>query len=180
MEQWATILFTDEFLFILKYGFCQMFVWRESVTRYLSLNVREIDLYGGGGLIICSDIMLDGRSTSLHIFERGTMTAEMHRDEVLEPYVRFFRCGGSSEFNLMEGNSRLHRALLVEEFQESEDIHHMDLPSRFSDLDPLGHVSDAQGRATASRNPPPRTIQCLKTALLKKMGKIATGTHTLK
>ncbi|GFY30709.1 transposable element Tcb2 transposase [Trichonephila clavipes] len=97
--------------------------------------------------------MLEGR-TPLHVRERGSVTGERYRDEV---YVRLFRIACGPEFTLMD-NARPHRALLVDEFLESEDIHRMDWPARSSDLNPIEHVWDTLGRAIATRNRPRRTI----------------------
>ncbi|GBM26092.1 hypothetical protein AVEN_12851-1 [Araneus ventricosus] len=111
--------------------------------------------------------MLDGRKP-LHVFERGTVTDVRYRDDILEPYVRLFRGAVGPEFILMDDNARLHRALLVDEFLESEDILRIDWPARSPDFNPIEHVWDALGRAIATRNPPPRTIQEMKTALLNE------------
>ncbi|GBO44153.1 hypothetical protein AVEN_239551-1, partial [Araneus ventricosus] len=111
--------------------------------------------------------MLDGR-TPLHVFERGTVIGVRYRDEILEPYVRLFMGAFGPEFILMDDNARPHRALLVDEFLESEDIRRMDWPARSPDLNPIEHVWDSLGRAIATSNPPPRTIQEMKTALLKE------------
>ncbi|GBN24544.1 hypothetical protein AVEN_242081-1, partial [Araneus ventricosus] len=51
MDQWATVLFTDESRFNLNTDSRRTFVWREQRTRYLPSNVREIDHYGGEGLM---------------------------------------------------------------------------------------------------------------------------------
>ncbi|GBM84805.1 hypothetical protein AVEN_217791-1 [Araneus ventricosus] len=89
MDQWATVLFTDECRFSLNTDSRRTFIWREPGTHYLPSNVREIDHYGGGGLMVWAGIMLDDR-TPLHVFERGTVTGVRYRDEILEPYVRLF------------------------------------------------------------------------------------------
>ncbi|GBM65376.1 hypothetical protein AVEN_98199-1 [Araneus ventricosus] len=94
-------------------------------------------------------MMLDGR-TPLHVFERGTVTGVRYRDEILEPYVRLFRGAVGSEFILMDDNVRPHRALLVDEFLESEDIRRMDFPARSPDFNPAEHVWDALGSAIAT------------------------------
>ncbi|GFU79456.1 DDE_3 domain-containing protein [Trichonephila clavipes] len=90
MNQWVTILFTDESHFSLNTDSNHTFIWREPGTRHLPSNVRKIDNYGGRGLIIWASILLDGR-TPLHVFEIGSVTAVRYRVEVLEPYVCLFR-----------------------------------------------------------------------------------------
>ncbi|GBO11641.1 Transposable element Tc1 transposase [Araneus ventricosus] len=167
MDQWATVLFTDESRYSLTTDSRRTFIWREPGTCYLSFNVCEIDHYGRGGLMVWAGIMLDGQ-TSLHVFERGTVTGVRYRDEILEPYVRLFRGAVGPKFILMDHNARPHRALLVDEFLESEDIHRMDWPARSPDLNPIQHVWDALGRTIATCNPRPRTIQEMKTALLNE------------
>ncbi|GBM62442.1 Transposable element Tcb2 transposase [Araneus ventricosus] len=152
MDQWATVLSTDESRFSLNIDSRRTFIWREPGTRYLPSNAREIDHYGGGGLMVWAGIMLDGR-TPLHVFERGSVTGVRYRDEILEPYVRLFRGAVGPEFILIDDNARPHRALLVDEFLESEDIHRMDWTARSPDLNPIEHVWDALGRAIATRNP---------------------------
>ncbi|GBM11017.1 Transposable element Tcb2 transposase [Araneus ventricosus] len=152
MDQRATVLFIDESRFSLNTDSRRTFIWREPGTRYLPYYVREIDHYGRGGLMVWAGIMLDG-GTPLHVFERGTVTGVRYRDEILEPYVRLFRGAVGPEFILMDDNARLHRALLVDEFLESEDISQMDWPARSPDLNHIEPVWDALGRAIATRNP---------------------------
>ncbi|GFX57662.1 transposable element Tc1 transposase [Trichonephila clavipes] len=83
-------------------------------------------------------------------------------------FALLFRGARGPDFILMDDNARSHRALLVDEFLESEDIRQMDWPTRFPDLNPIEHVWDALGRAIATRNPPLRTIQEMETASLNK------------
>ncbi|GBO45676.1 hypothetical protein AVEN_130191-1 [Araneus ventricosus] len=110
--------------------------------------------------------MLDGR-TPLLVFERGTVTGVRYRNKILVLY-RLFRGAVGPEFILMDDNARPHRALLVDQFLESEDIRRMDWPATSPDLNPIEHVWDALGRAIATRNSPPSTNQEMKTALLNE------------
>ncbi|GBL86293.1 Transposable element Tcb2 transposase [Araneus ventricosus] len=167
MDQWETVLSTDESRFSLNTDSQRTFIWREPGTRYLPSNAREIDHYGGGGLMVWAGIMLDGR-TPLHVFERCTVTGVRYRDEILEPYVRLFRCAVGPEFILMADNARPHTALLVDEFLESRHIRRVDWPAGSPDLNPIEHIWDALGRAIATCNPPSRTIKKMKTALLNE------------
>ncbi|KFM60058.1 Transposable element Tcb2 transposase, partial [Stegodyphus mimosarum] len=99
--------------------------------------------------------MLD-YSTPLDVFDRGSVTGVRYRDEVLEPYVRLFLGAMGPEFILQDDNARPHKALLVDEFLESEDIRRMDWLARSPDLSPIQHVWDtlrrmfSQGQPTAT------------------------------
>ncbi|GFV13231.1 HTH_Tnp_Tc3_2 domain-containing protein [Trichonephila clavipes] len=93
-----TVLFTDESRFSLNTDSCHTFIWGKPGTRYLLFNVHEINNYGGGGIMVWTGIMLDG-STSLHVFERGSVIVVMYRDEVLKPmFVISGVHGGTSSF----------------------------------------------------------------------------------
>ncbi|GFT60608.1 DDE_3 domain-containing protein [Trichonephila clavipes] len=86
--------------------------------------------------------MLDGLAP-LHVFERGSVTGVRYGDEVLESYVSLFRGACGPEFILMDNNVRPHRALMIDEFLESEDIRCMDFPARSLNINPREHVWDA-------------------------------------
>ncbi|GFX91683.1 transposable element Tcb2 transposase [Trichonephila clavipes] len=68
----------------------------------------------------------------------------------------------------MDGNARPHRANLVNEFLESEDIKRIPWPANSPDLNPIENLWDYLGRAIARRHPPPRDVNGLKTALLEE------------
>jgi hypothetical protein len=118
--------------------------------------------------------MMDGRAP-LHVFERGTVNAQRYRDEILEPHVRLFKGAVGPDFILMDDNARPHRALLVDDFLESEGIQRMEWPARSPDLNPIEHAWDALGRRVASRSPPPRTLHELKLALLDEWSCLSQG-----
>ncbi|KAJ4435227.1 hypothetical protein ANN_23805 [Periplaneta americana] len=65
----------------------------------------------------------------------------------------------------MDDNARPHRANLVDEYLEGEDIQRMDWPAMSSDLNPIEHAWYALGRRIATRQPPPRTLPALRNAL---------------
>ncbi|GBM18228.1 hypothetical protein AVEN_39000-1 [Araneus ventricosus] len=102
-DKWATVLIIDESRFSLTPDSRRAFIWREPGTLYLPSNVREIDHYGSGRLMVWAVIMLDGR-TPFHVFKRGTVTGVRYGDEILESYVRLFRDAVGSDFILMDNN----------------------------------------------------------------------------
>ncbi|UYV74764.1 hypothetical protein LAZ67_12000855 [Cordylochernes scorpioides] len=103
-------------------------------------------------------------------FSGGTLTAQRYRDETLEPYLRPYRDQIGHNLILMDDNARPHRARLVNEYLQSENIRRMDWPARSPDLNPIEHVWDALGRRIGARHPSPRTLVELRTALLEEWG----------
>ncbi|UYV68288.1 hypothetical protein LAZ67_5003704 [Cordylochernes scorpioides] len=121
--------------------------------------------------IICSKCKrgLHPTHTPSH-FSGGTFTAQRYRDEILEPYLRPYRDQIDHNLIFMDDNARPHRARLVNEYLQSENIRRMDWPARSPDLNPIEHVWDALGRRIGSRHPSPRTLVELRTALLEEWG----------
>ncbi|GFU03235.1 transposable element Tcb1 transposase [Trichonephila clavipes] len=71
-----------------------------------------------------------------------------------------------AEFLFMDDNARPHRANIVDECLQSEDITRMDWPAYSPDLNPIEHVWDMLGRRIAARQPPPTCLPELRRTLL--------------
>ncbi|GFS63883.1 transposable element Tcb1 transposase [Trichonephila clavipes] len=71
-----------------------------------------------------------------------------------------------AEFLFMNDNDRPHRANIVDECLQSEDITRMDWPAYSSDLNPIDHVWDMLGRRIAARQPYPICLPELRRTLL--------------
>ncbi|UYV77413.1 hypothetical protein LAZ67_15000933, partial [Cordylochernes scorpioides] len=168
-DQWANVLFSDESRFSLNTDSRRVFIWREPGTRYHPSNIRGIDSFRGGSFLVWAGISFS-RRTPLHIFSGGTLTAQRYRDEILEPYLRPYKDQIGHNFILMDDNARPHRARLINEYLQSENIRRMDWPARSPDLNPIEHVWDALGRRIGARHPSPRTLVELRTALLEEWG----------
>ncbi|GFU22206.1 transposable element Tcb1 transposase [Trichonephila clavipes] len=65
----------------------------------------------------------------------------------------------------MDDNARPHRANIVDECLQSEDITRMDWPAYSLDLNPIEHVWDMLGRRIAARQSPPTCLSELRRAL---------------
>ncbi|GFT84815.1 transposable element Tcb1 transposase [Trichonephila clavipes] len=94
------------------------------------------------------------------------MTDHIYRDVILEQHVRLFRGAMDAEFLFRDDNARPHRANIVDECFQSEDITRMDWPAYSPDLNPREHVWDMLGRRIAARQPPPTCLPELRRALL--------------
>ncbi|GFT21314.1 transposable element Tc3 transposase [Trichonephila clavipes] len=94
------------------------------------------------------------------------MTGHIYRDVILEQHVRLFRGAMGAEFLFMDDNARLHRANIVDECLQSEDITLMDWPAYSPDLNRIDHVWDMLCQRIAARQPPPTCLLELRRSLL--------------
>ncbi|GFU14476.1 transposable element Tcb1 transposase [Trichonephila clavipes] len=90
----------------------------------------------------------------------------IYRDVILEQHVRLFWGAMGTEFLFMDDNARPHRANIVDECLQSEDITRMDWPAYSPDLNPIEPVWDMLGRRIAARQLPPTCLPELRMALL--------------
>ncbi|GFW92681.1 transposable element Tcb2 transposase [Trichonephila clavipes] len=60
----------------------------------------------------------DGRRTDLHFIHTASVTAQRHRGEVFEPYVRLFRGAVGPCFTFMDNDAPCHQTVLIEYFLE--------------------------------------------------------------
>ncbi|GFV31845.1 transposable element Tc3 transposase [Trichonephila clavipes] len=94
------------------------------------------------------------------------MTGHIYRYVILEQDVCLFRAAIGAEFLFMDDNARPHRASIVDECLQSEDITRMVWPAYSPDLNPIKHVWNMLGQRIAARQPSPTCLPELRRALL--------------
>ncbi|KFM75303.1 Transposable element Tcb1 transposase, partial [Stegodyphus mimosarum] len=153
-QQWACVMFSDESRFSLQSDSRRTSIWRAPGTRYHQENITERHRYGGAGVLVWGGSILGSR-TDLHV-QIGNMISQIYRDVILEQHVRLFRGAMVAQCVFMDNNVHPHRANIVSECLQSEDI----------DLNPVEQAWDMLGRRVAARQPPPTCLPELRRALL--------------
>ncbi|GFU04421.1 transposable element Tcb2 transposase [Trichonephila clavipes] len=146
-------MFSDESRFSLQSDSRRTLIWRTPGIRYHQEKTIERHRYDGAEWLVWGGIILGSR-TDLHV-QSVTTTGHIYRDVILEQHVRLLRGPMGAEFLLMDDNARPHRANIVDECLQSENITRMDWPAYSPDLNPILHVWDMLGRRIAARHPPP-------------------------
>ena len=175
VNRWRNVLFTDESRFCLDFNDGRARVWRNRNERYANCTIAEHDRYGGGSLMIWAGIQV-GRRTDLIVIRRGTMTGERYRDEVVTPVIIPWAQQAGPNFIFMDDNARPHRARVVTDVLQHNNITRMDWPARSPDLNPIEHAWDILGRRVYGLHVRPQTLDHLEQALRREWQNIPQQT----
>ncbi|GFV87619.1 transposable element Tcb2 transposase [Trichonephila clavipes] len=123
-QQWSCVMFSYESRFSLESDSRRTLIWRVPGTRYHQENTIERHRYGDAGWLVWGGIILGSR-TDMHV-QSVMMTGHIYRDIILEQHVNLFGGAMGAEFLFMDDDGRPHRANIVDECLQSEDITRMD------------------------------------------------------
>ncbi|GFX18768.1 transposable element Tcb1 transposase [Trichonephila clavipes] len=153
-EPWVNFRenFAKQKRFSLHFDSHRTLVWRAPGTRYHQENTIKRHRYGGAGCLVWGGIIL-GSTTDLHA-QSLTMTGHIYRDVILKQHVRLFRGAMDAEFLFMDDNARPHRANIVDECLQLENITRVDWPAYSPNLNPIEYVWDMLGRLICSPSTP--------------------------
>ncbi|GFT75545.1 transposable element Tcb1 transposase [Trichonephila clavipes] len=83
-------------------------------------------------------ILSSKTATELHV-QSVTMAGHIYRDVILEQHVHLFWGIMGAEFLFMDDNTRPHRANIVDQCLQSENITRIDWPAYLHDFNPIEH-----------------------------------------
>ena len=162
-DEWNTVMFTDESRFCLHSDRRTVRVWRPPNSRVDDRYVQNVHAFGGGSVMVWAGIFLHGR-TELHVCE-GTMNGEIYARDIVTNILNDYRWNLEPNFRFLDDNARPHRARIVLEQLEINEIDHLRLPPLSPDLNCIEHVWDMLGRALIDWQPPVRDIRTLSQIL---------------
>ena len=175
LNDWTTILFTDESMFCVDLTDRRARVWRMRNERFaeVCICIAEHDRYGGGSVMVWAGISAQGK-TDLHVIDNGTLTAERYVNEILDVHVRPYAGAIGPDSILMDDNARAHtcRARITNRYLEQAAIVQLDWPARSPDLNPIEHAWDMLQKAISSRQVQPATVRELREALIEEWAQL--------
>lgn len=165
-QNWHHVLFTDECRICLQPDNRRRRVWRHPGQAERLRNTVQRVQQGGGSLMFWGGIMW-GRRTPLVVME-GAVSALRYMNDILRPIVQPYRQHIGEAFVFMDDNSRPHRAHLVNEFLQDNDIARLEWPACSPDMNPIEHAWDMLKRAVYGRIDPPTTLRDLRRIVVEE------------
>ena len=124
--------------------------------------------------MVCGGFSLHHR-TPLHRVE-GNLTGIAYMDDILRPItIPALQAVGPGAI-LQDDNVRPHRARVVNNFLQQQQVIRMDWPSRSPDLNPVEHLWDILGRRIRANHPPPPNLNVLFQTLQQEWQAIPQNT----
>ena len=97
------------------------------------------------------------------------MTAVRYRDEVQEPIMRLYAAAAGPTLVLIDDNACSHRAVIVDDYLDSERIARMAWTTYSPHHQPIENLLDAFGHLSSNFSPSATLIK-LKSSLLEEWG----------
>lgn len=175
IEQWRSVLFTDECRICLHGSDRRGRVYRRPRERFSQCCFAETVSYGGGSCMVWAGISLEGKTDLVFVpggGRRGGLTAVRYIEDILLDHVVPYAGYIGEDFILMHDNARCHTARTTRQFMDEVGLETMNWPALSPDMNPIEHLWDELKRRVRARNPVPSNISDLKIALDEEWGAI--------
>lgn len=149
LQQWGYCLFADESRICLSPDDNRIRVWRARGERFLEGHGVERVNFGGGSLTVWGSIYRGGRS-QICVFINQTVNSQRYL-QILQQHVPPVANIIGPHFIYVDDNARPHRAAVVNDFFEQNNLSRMDWPPTSPDANPIEHIWDYLKRKIKNR-----------------------------
>ncbi|KAJ8887194.1 hypothetical protein PR048_013409 [Dryococelus australis] len=157
LEQWKSVLWSDDSRFTLFRSDGRVWVWHLPEERLLLECIVPTRKFGGGGVMVWGCFTAFGVGPL--VFVRGSMNTEAYcniLDSEMFPTLWIFY--GMDPFYFQDYNSRCHVSRATMQWYEDNNVRRLDWSTQSPDLNTIEHLWDELDRLVRARQARPKTI----------------------
>lgn len=163
-QHWNHVIFSDESRFLLYRTDGRVRVRRLAHEAYNNACIVPRVQAGGGGLTVWAAFHAGGK-TDL-VFLDGNLNQHRYLDILEETLVPFARATFQNNFVFQDDNARPHRARLIQNYLDNNQIEHMEWPAMSPDMNPIEHLWAELTRQIDIIDHQPRSVHELRQVLI--------------
>ena len=163
LGHWQHVIFSDESRFLLHRHDGRIRVRRQVHEAYNDDCILPRVQAGGGGLTVWAAFHSRGK-TDLVVID-GNLNQHKYRTILEETLIPFARQTFAANFVFQDDNARPHRARMIDNFLETNEIQRLDWPAMSPDMNPIENLWAELTRQLDRLEQQPSTIPQLRVAL---------------
>lgn len=170
VAHWQHVVFADESRFMLFPVDGRLRVRRRAGERLLDECVRSRVAAGGGSVHVWGAFSSHGKPDLVVL--RQNVTGAVYQGILEQQLLPWARQEFGNNFRFQDDNAPAHRARLVRNFLQDQEVNALEQPSLSPDLNPIEHLWDELGRAIRRRRVKPTNLRQLEQALIQEWAAI--------
>lgn len=172
VEQWKSVLWSDESRYTLFQSDGRVWVWRMPGERLLPECVVPTVKFGGGSIMVwgCFSWYGLGQLVIVHGYMNALSYLDVLDNAACPSLWQFY---GTGPYNFQHDNAPCHKARIVNAWFSDNNIGTLQWPAQSPDLNPIEHLWDELERRIRLRPRRPSSLPELATALKEEWSAIS-------
>lgn len=175
-DEWKNVIWSDESRYKLFKSDGRFWTWRKMGHRYDCQHLIPTVKYGGGSVMVWACFSWWGLGPIVVV--DGILNQKTYK-ELLEKHKEAIQqaCSEDGDFFFQQDNAPCHKTNAIKKWMEENEVRVLPWPAQSPDLSPIEPLWDVLERRIRARNPHPKSLSELRTALKEEWHNIPESVY---